>query len=72
MNRNCPHYGDTEGPEEETDDSIINPFLHKISRAVNKNKADVERGGAALAKGLGTGLPGDVTREQRRAGRKGR
>lgn len=42
-----------------------------MSRAVNKNKADIECGGAVLDKGIRKGLPGDVTFEQRSAGRRG-
>lgn len=44
-NKNGPYSWDTESPEEETDDNGINRYIYKMSRAANKNKADIELGG---------------------------
>lgn len=59
--------------EEETDNKVINNYIYKMSRAVNKNKAKrIECKGAVLDKGVIKGLPGERTFEQRPVRRRGK
>lgn len=70
-NKNNPRACDVSGPEDETDDKVTNNHIHKMSRAVNKNKAKrTECRGAILDTGIRQGLPSEMTLEQRPVGRR--